>query len=182
MHPDHFANGGTFVVAATVKSPMSLSFLAFVNRGTVKLASGKLVVTALSYDQKAGTTNLAGGSLSSALPVKIDGGTLTGHGTVAASLTNSGTVRPAGVLTITGSYGQSKSGTFATTVKGSSFGQLVVGGAATLAGTIKATASKLGKVKTFKVIRFHSRTGTFTTVSGTPKYKVSYSGSVQIKY
>ena len=189
-NPDHFANGGTLTVAAGKKST-TIALLAFVNAGTVKLASGKLIVQALSYTQKSGVTDLAGGSLSSAMPVLIKGGTLTGHGTVGAPVVNSGMVNPSttgGVLTINGSYQQTKSGTFATALAGTSpgrkFGQLVVNGAASLAGTIKVTTSHFTpkKHQSFQVMRYHSHTGSFTKKSGTPKYSVTYTGSIHIKY
>ena len=116
---------------------------------------------------------------------------LLGHGTVGAPVVNSGTVSPSttsGVLTINGSYEQTRSGTFSTVLTGakpgSKFGQLVVEGAAKLAGTIKATTSHFTpkKGQSFQVMRYHSHTGSFTNKLGTPKYKVTYSGSVHIKY
>jgi hypothetical protein len=117
---------------------------------------------------------------------------LAGHGTITGSVVNGGTVNPsttAGILTITGSYQQTKSGTFASvltgTTPGKKFGQLVVSGAASLAGTVKVTTASHfmpKKGQSFQVLRFHSRAGTFGTKSGTPKYTVSYSGSVRIRY
>ena len=169
----------------------SIELLAFVNHGTVKLPSGKLTVTALSYTQTSGVTSVAGGSFSSAMPVEIKGGTLTGHGLVAAAVVNSGTVNPSttgGVLTIKGSYQQSKSGTFATvltgTTPGTKFGQLVVTGAASLAGTVKVTTSHFTprRRQSFQVLRFHSHTGSFSRQSGTPRFSVSYTGSVHVSY
>ncbi len=190
-NPERFINGGTLRVAAGNKSPVTITLLAFLNEGTVRLTSGKLVVEVLSYTQKSGVTSLAGGSLSSPLPVLIKGGTLTGHGTVGAAVVNGGTVSPSttgGVLTINGSYQQTKSGTFATvlsgTTPGSKFGQLVITGVATLAGTVKVTTSHFTpkKKQSFQVMRYHSHKGSFTTKSGKPKYSVSYTGSVHIKY
>jgi len=187
-NPDRFINGGTLTVAA---KSATFEFLALVNRGTVKLTSGKLVVDDLSYTQESGATDLAGGSLSSPMPVLIKGGTLTGHGTVGAAVVNGGTVKPSttgGVLTVSGSYQQTKSGTLATvltgTTPGRKFGQLVVDGAASLAGTIKVTTSHFTpkKRQSFQVMRYHSHTGSFGTKSGTPKYSVSYTGSVHVRY
>ncbi len=189
-NPDRFTNDGTLTVAAS-KKPATFADLAFLNHGTVRLASGKLVVDALSYTQKSGVTSLAGGSLSSPLPVLIKGGTLAGHGTVGAAVVNSGTVSPsttAGVLTVNGSYQQTKSGTFATVLTGTTprrkFGQLAVNGAARLAGTIKVTTSHFTprKKQSFQVMRYRSHAGSFTTKSGRPKYSITYTGSVRVKY
>jgi len=190
VNPDRFTNDGTLTVAASRK-PTTIAYLTFLNRGTVKLTSGKLVVDVLSYTQQSGVTNLTGGSLSSPLPVLIKGGTLTGHGTVGAAVVNGGTINPSttgGVLTVNGSYQQTRSGTFATvltgTAPGRKFGQLIVTGAAKLAGTIKVTTSHFTpkKGQSFQVMRYHSHTGSFTTKSGTPKYRISYTGSVHIRY
>ena len=190
-NPDRFTNGGTVTVAASKAQPATIKLLAFFNRGTVKLASGKLVVQVLSYTQKSGVTNLAGGSLSSAMPVLINGGTLTGHGIVGAAVVNSGTVQPSttgGVLSVNGSYRQTKSSTFATVLAGTrpghSFGQLVVNGPARLAGTIRVTTSHFTpqKKQSFQVMRYRSHSGSFSARSGRPSYSISYSGSVHIRY
>jgi len=188
--PDRFVNGGTLTVAAGASSA-TFAYLAFLNHGTVKLASGKLVVKVLSYTQESGVTSLTGGSLSSPLPVLIKGGTLTGHGTVGAAVVNGGTVKPSttgGVLTVNGSYQQTKSGTFATvltgTTPGRKFGQLVVNGAAKLAGAIDVTTSHFTprKGQSFEVMGYRSHAGSFTRKSGSPTYSVSYAGSVRIRY
>ncbi len=168
------------------KKPVLFSLLAFVNSGLVKV-SGKLVVNALSYTQTAGVTDLLGGSLSSNQPVLIKGGTLGGHGTVGAAVVNSGIVSPSNtdVLTINGAYQQAKSGSFDTALAGAGkFGQLVVNGAAKLAGTIKIFLGhfKPKKGQSFQVMRYRSHTGSFTKKLGHPKYSVTYSGSVHIKY
>ena len=166
---------------------MLFSLLAFVNSGLVKV-SGKLVVDAVSYMQTAGVTDLLGGSLSSNQPVLIKGGTLGGRGTVAAAVVNGGIVSPSNtdVLTINGGYQQAKSGSFDTELAGAGkFGQLVVKGAAKLAGAIKiflAHGFKPKKGQSFQVMRYSSHAGSFTKKLGNPKYKISYSGSVHIKY
>ena len=185
-HPDRFTNGGTLAVAGG-KKPVTFSLLAFVNSGLVKVG-GKLVVDALSYTQTAGVTDLLGGSVSSNQPVLVKGGTLGGHGTVGAAVVNSGIVSPSNtdVLTINGAYQQTKSGSFDTELAGAGkSGQLVVKGAAKLAGIIKivlAHGFKPKKGQSFQVMRYSSHAGSFTKKLGTPKYKISYSGSVHIKY
>jgi fibronectin-binding autotransporter adhesin len=185
-HPDRFTNSGSLTVAGG-KKPVAFSLLAFVNSGLVKIG-GKLVVSALSYTQTAGVTDLLGGSLSSNQPVLVKGGTLGGRGTVAAAVVNSGILSPSNtdVLTINGAYQQTKSGSFDTELAGTGkFGQVVVKGPAKLAGAIKISLAhgfKPKKGQSFQVMRYGSHTGSFTKKLGTPKYKISYSGSVHIKY
>jgi hypothetical protein len=181
--PDHLLNSGTLLVAAK-KSTASISLLQFVNSGTVKITSGTLSVGTLSYHQTGGTTTLAGGSLSAAQPVNISGGLLTGFGTIHGSVDNGGTVQPSttgGKLTITGSYTQSKNGELATvltgTTPGTKFGQLVVKGAAKLAGTLSVTTGggfKPKKGQSFVVLTCRSRSGKFAKHTGKPAYRVSY--------
>ncbi len=96
-------------------------------------------------------------------PTTLTGGTLSGTGTVAGPLTNSGgTVAPGdapGHLTVAGNYTQEAGGTLAVgiagTTPGSEFDQLLVGGSATLAGALSITDENdyeppLGQ--TFKII------------------------------
>jgi hypothetical protein len=111
-------------------------------------------------------------------PVTLTGGTLSGTGTVAGPLTNSGgTVAPGdapGRLTVAGNYTQEAGGTLAIGIAGQSpgseFDQLLVGGSATLAGALSVADENgyeppLGQ--TFKIISgASSRTGTFATVGG----------------
>jgi hypothetical protein len=187
--PDRLLNGGTLVVAAK-PSTATISLLQFVNSGTVKVSNGTLSVGTLSYRQTAGRTTLAGGSLTAAQPVDINGGLLTGFGTIHGSVVSGGTVQPSttgGKLTITGSYTQSRTGELATvltgTTPGTKFGQLVVNGAAKLAGALSVTTGggfKPKKGQSFVVLSCKSRSGTFARHTGTPAYKVSY-GTKSVK-
>ena len=71
-------------------------------------------------------------------------GTLRGHGAIAGNVSNAGTVMPGGstgILTVTGNYTQSASGTLTLEVSpqvvaGSGYSQLQVGGTASLAGAL----------------------------------------------
>jgi len=89
-----------------------------------------------------------------------------------------------GVLKITGAYQQASSGTLSSvitgTTPGTKFGQLSVGGKATLAGTLKASTGN-GFVPThgeaFSVLLYHPRSGMFGTLSGSPPYTVSYTAT-----
>jgi hypothetical protein len=182
VKPDHFSNGGTLIVAAGTKTATAAN-LAFTNSGTVKITGGTLFVNTVSYKQTGGATQLAGGSLSAAQPADIAGGTLSGFGTITGSVQNAGTVSPsttAGVLKISGAYQQTKTGVLTSVITGTSpgtkFGQLSVGGQATLAGTLKVNPGNGFNPhgKSFSVLLYHSRSGKFTTLSGSPAYTVSY--------
>ena len=182
VKPDHFSNGGTLIVAAGTKTATATN-LALTNSGTVKITGGTLSVNTVSYKQTGGVTQLAGGSLSAAQPADIAGGTLSGFGTITGSVQNAGTVSPSttgGVLKISGAYQQTQTGVLTSVITGTSpgtkFGQLSVGGQATLAGTLKVNPGNGFNPhgKSFPVLLYHSRSGKFATLSGSPAYTVSY--------
>jgi hypothetical protein len=186
VSPDNFSNSGTLTVAAGTRTATA-NFLAFSNSGAVKVNSGTLTIGALPYKQTAGSTQLAGGSISAAQQMNIAAGTLSGFGTITGSVLNGGTVAPSttgGVLKITGAYQQTTSGTLSSvitgTTPGTKFGQLSVGGTATLAGTLKASTGN-GFVPahgaSLPVLLYHTRSGTFGTLSGSPSYTVSYTAT-----
>lgn len=118
----------------------------------------------------------------------IAGGTLSGTGTVAGALTDSsGTVSPGdapGSLTVAGNYTQEAGGTLAIgiagTTPGTEFDRLLVGGSATLGGTLSLAdeggfAPAFGD--TFKIVGgASSRTGTFATATGPSAslYEIEY--------
>jgi hypothetical protein len=173
--PDQFINTGSLVVAAGTGSA-AMSNLRFTTAGTVKITSGTFSLDTLPYVQTAGSTSLASGNLSSSKPVTISGGSLVGHGTVTGSIVNQAAVHPSttgGVLTVTGTYTQTSSGTLVTTLSGTTagngFGQLVVNGAATLAGTISSTtATGFAPTpgQTFAILRYGSHAGEFSAHAG----------------
>jgi len=104
-------NNGTF--NRTTAAGNMIIAPAFTNTSNVSLQAG--TTTFNSYAQSAGNTDLAGGSLASGTTVNLTSGTLTGFGTVAASLTNSGTILPGvglttGTITLTGNYSQTSTG------------------------------------------------------------------------
>jgi len=142
------------------------------------LESGPLIVQGgiLEDDGTVGQATVLG--TTELTPTTLTGGTLSGTGTIAGPLTNSGgTVAPGdapGRMTVAGNYTQEAGGTLAIGIAGptpgSGFDQLLVGGSATLAGTLSVTDENgyeppLGQ--TFKIISgASSRTGTFATVGG----------------
>ncbi len=184
--PDTFSNGGTLIVAAGTGTATTTN-MQFSNGGTVKVNGGTLAINTLGYKQTAGSTQLAGGGVTAARQMNISKGTLSGFGTITGSVLNGGTVAPSttgGVLKITGAYQQASSGTLSSvitgTTPGTKFGQLSVGGKATLAGTLKVNTGN-GFVPThgeaFSVLLYHTRSGMFGTLSGSPAYTVSYTAT-----
>jgi hypothetical protein len=184
--PDKFSNGGTLVVAAGTGTA-TVTNMQLSNSGTVKVSGGTLAINTLGYKQTAGSTQLAGGSVTAAKQMNISKGTLSGFGTITGSVLNGGTVAPSttgGVLKITGGYNQTSAGTLSSvitgTTPGTKFGQLSVGGKATLAGTLKVSTGN-GFVpshgESFSVLLYHTRGGMFGTLTGTPAYTVNYTAT-----
>jgi len=184
--PDTFSNGGTLIVAAGTGSATTTN-MQFSNSGTVKVNGGTLAINTLGYKQTAGSTQLAGGSVTAQKQMNINKGTLSGFGTITGSVLNGGIVAPSttgGVLKITGAYNQQSAGTLSSvitgTTPGTKFGQLSVGGKATLAGTLKVNTGNgfvPGHGQSFSVLLYHARSGMFGTLSGSPAYSVSYTAT-----
>jgi hypothetical protein len=178
--PDHFTNAGT----VNAHGDAATTNLAFSNSGTVNLADATFSIGTLSYQQTAGTTKLAGASLAAQKEIDIAGGTLSGFGSITGSVHNDGTISPSttgGVLSISGAYEQTSSGVLSSVVTGTTpgtkFGQLSVGGQATLAGTLKVSTGggfTPAHGQAFAVLLYHTRSGTFTTRSGHPAYTIAY--------
>jgi hypothetical protein len=108
----------------------------------------------------------------------LQGGVLTGSGTVEGDVVNSGgTVRPGGspgIMTISGAFTQNAGGNLETEIGGASPGsgydRLAVGGTATLAGTLAIITPGTFDPpvsSTYDVLTATSRVGTFDAVNGT---------------
>ncbi len=153
-----FANTGTFTADPGASNTLDMD-VATTNAGTFTMQSGTTLFGFYGYTQTAGTTTLSGGDASTSdgamppdfYPFDIQGGTLSGAGTIDADVTSEGTVAPgsssaAGTLSITQTYVQSDTGTLGVglggTHAGTNFDVLAVGGDATLAGTL--AVSRLG--------------------------------------
>src|SRR5207249_4085549 len=79
------------------------------NSGTLAAQTGTILFT-LGYTQNEGTTILSGGSLASDVAISINGGILTGSGTIGGSVVNASEIIPGaspGTITINGNYTQS---------------------------------------------------------------------------
>lgn len=114
--------------------------------GTLTIGAGGLVdVTNAATVGSTGTLMLAGGTLEAAT-LNLTGGAMRGTGSIAAAVTNAGTVAPgasAGLINVTGSYTQSAAGMLAIELGGLAAGtlhdRLAVSGVATLGGNMQVT-------------------------------------------
>jgi hypothetical protein len=181
-----FNNLGTVSKTAATGTTAIDAGIGFFNRGTVSLQSGTLSVGG-PYTQTGGTTDIrAGAALNSANGMNIQGGILSGAGTINGSVTvqnggtlsgsetingnvtNSGQLNPGGtgtvgVLTINGNYTQTATGVLNIAIggpnAGSDFDQLKISGTATLGGTLNVSLLN-GYVPpsatTFKIVTFGS--------------------------
>lgn len=165
------SGGSVLVLSGTLDFISSIS-----NAGTATSQSGVLGLT--NFVQSAGALQLTGGAIQAYTALTLNGGELTGAGTITGDVTNSaGTVRPggaaAGTLTITGVYSQGASATLAIdlggTVAGTSHDQLAVTGSVQLDGTLSVTLINGFTTPfstNFPVIAHGGSTGAFATFSG----------------
>jgi hypothetical protein len=152
---------------------------AFTNEGDLEIGPGDTFTVGGSgvLTQTSGTSDVEGTLVLQS--ATIDGGELTGNGTVQGNVTNtnSGVVQPGdftapGTLTIQGNYIQLSNGALDLRFAGPAAGQfdvLNITGSATLGGTLNLSA--LAGVtffagETFDVVNFASSSGTFSTVNG----------------
>ncbi|MDB9548932.1 beta strand repeat-containing protein, partial [Dolichospermum circinale] len=137
-----FNNAGTFTKSNGTTTDESHIGSFFNNTGTVKVNKGKLRFLS-GYTQTAGTTNLSGGSLSfDYSPLNLQGGNLTGIGTITGNVNNSGgQINPGntiGTLNITGDYSQSGTGTLNLELSSATtFDKFNISGAADIGGILK---------------------------------------------
>jgi hypothetical protein len=159
-------DGGTMV------ANVNTSIAGFDNAGTVTIAAGGTFSTfGLDYIQSAGTTTVDGTLV--APNVEVNGGSLTGSGTIQANVINAGTVAPGdtfGTLTIQGNYTQTATGVLDIHISGANaYGQLAVTGSATLSGTLQMSFVNgyVPAVGTdFQILTFADSAGSFTTELG----------------
>lgn len=172
---------GAYVNAATgtisIGPSKTLGVLAdLINAGTLNIA-GTLDLTGAVFTQSSGSTDLASGILRAAT-INVDGGNLSGSGTLEGTVTNSGNFLPGGAsdidrLTVLGDYTQTASGTLTVELGGllvaQEYDQLRVIGAATLDGTLSVGLADLFVPlpgNQFRVVRYNSLTGDFATKNG----------------
>jgi hypothetical protein len=179
----HVLSGGSLVrntSSGTVTVTPSIH-----NDGTVSVQTGTLNNGSGGLTQASGLATVAAGATYSG-NVALNGGTLGGNGTVSGAVTNpAGTVAPGaspGTLTVTGDYTQGAGGTLAEeitgTTPGTQFDRLLVGGAATLGGTLAINSASFtpAAIDTFKIISgANSRVGTFASLTGATVNGETYS-------
>jgi len=167
-----FANNGTL----TKSGAGIVQFAApLANAGTVQIGAGTLHVTD-AYTQSAGNTGIAAGATLQTATLLLNGGSLTGNGTVAGTLENHAVVAPGaspGIVTVNGDYVQGPEGKLDVqlggTAPGAQYDQLNVTGTATLDGTLGVTAVNgfvpaTGDI--FQVLTYGARNGAFAVTSG----------------
>ncbi len=173
------ANGGSLTVqdGAKLTTPG-----AFTNTGMVTIGNnGSVLTTTGNYSQSGSgsLTSLQGGTLKPiSSTAMVNGGAVTGSGTIEGSVTNAaifepGTTTAGGTIEITGNYAQTAAGALDIGLAGAAsgqFGQLAVTGTASLNGALNLTLLS-GFVPTdtqsFEALAYGTHSGTFPTVTGT---------------
>jgi hypothetical protein len=144
----------------------------FSNAGTVAIGNGAIVsVGTADYTQSGGSTTVDGTLV--AANVNLDGGSLSGTGTIQANVVNAALIVPGdpfGTLTVQGNYTQTATGVLLIQIAGpNQYGQLAVTGSATLAGTLQVSlldnyVPTIGA--SFQILTFANYTGGFNTEVG----------------
>jgi hypothetical protein len=172
-------NAGRFVKSAGMQTSLIAANLN--NSGTLEVEAGTLQFQG-SWSQTAGSTTVDGGTVLGATLLSIGGGTLAGTGTiqatvVPATVVNGGVTSPGGspgTLTLGPgeNYQQGAGGTLRIELgghnPGTNYDQLVVGGNASLAGTLELLLIK-GFVPQpgdqFQILTCGSQTGAFSQIN-----------------
>ena len=152
----------------------------FSNSGSLTVNAGTLQVA--KYTQIAGSTTVAKGATlksggSGTQSIIVNGGIVTGNGTLNGALTGGGTYVPgrsAGALKVSGGFTPTGTATVLIGLSGSSnpgadFGQLAFTGTATLAGTlaIKTATGYLPPVgATVPIVTAAKTVGAFSSITG----------------
>ena len=173
VNPVVHVNGPAGQLKKTGAGVLGITSKLDVAGGTVTVANGQTFTLTNGMTQSAGLTEIASGGVVQTPSgiVALGGGALAGAGQITGTLSNTGgTVRPAGTLAVSGPFTQGAGGTLEIDLATGAQDRLTVTGAASLAGTLAALpASGFDPVAgaTFPVVTSGSRTGTFTTLSGT---------------
>jgi hypothetical protein len=166
-----FTQAGSFTLEAATNASIGNSFT---NTGTVDVLTGA-DLAATNYSQSSGATNLANGVLDSTNAIDIQGGMLSGPGTINTDVLNAGEISPGapGTLAINGNYTQTATGILdiglAGTTPGAEFDQVQISGIASLDGVFNVNdlnnfAPSPGQ--SFQVMQFNSSSGAFAVING----------------
>jgi hypothetical protein len=142
--------------------------VAFRNAGSVTVGAGSTFSAGGAWTQTGGSTTLTGGSLTASGLVDIQGGVLSGSGTINANVHNADNVAVAGgnTLTINGTYTQTGGSTTLTGGSLTASGLVdIQGGVLSGSGTLQANVRNAGNVAvaTGNPLTIN---GTFTQVAG----------------
>ncbi len=168
-------NAGRFLKSAGTQTSFIIGNLN--NTGTIEAQAGTLQFQG-NWSQTAGSTTVDAGTALGGTLLNIGGGTLAGNGTILAPVVNGGITSPGGspgTLTLGAgeNYQQQAGGILSIELGGHTPGtlydQLVVGGNATLAGTLELALIN-GFVPQpgdqFQILTCGSQTGRFSQVDG----------------
>ena len=183
--PNTLVNSGTF--RKTVATGITSFGPAVTNSNVVDLISGTVDFDG-GFTQSAGATTLNGGNMGGSL-VTLNGGTLSGNGSVGADVINGATIQPGtspGAITIAGDYTQLSAGTLDIELLGTTpatqYDQLNVTGTAALDGTLDVTLIG-GYIpsggETHDVLTFASKTADFA-VKNLPTFPMG--GTIEANY
>ncbi len=174
-----FTNTGIVQVqTGTLSVAAGLTIREFVNRGSVTIGNGSTFAVPSPYTQAAGSTILRGGTLrvsSGTGTVEVlREGVVAGFGTIDAHLVNRGQVNPGetnatGLLTVTGNYTQSSTGTLNIEIgslNGNQYDRLQISGTATLEDRPRLRVTLLNSFSAregdlYEVLTFSSLSGRF---------------------
>jgi hypothetical protein len=170
---------GTIINRGTINDGGTIfNYSALDNRGTLNITSasvfnGPSTSSGGSFVQTAGQT-IVNGTLNSAATIQIQGGKLSGTGTINGNVVLGGKISPGnspGILTINGNYTQTASGVYDAEIAGLTPGlgydELLISGAADLDGKLDVSfldnfTVDLGD--SFILMKYSSETGTYSMV------------------
>jgi hypothetical protein len=170
-------NAGTFFKSAG--SGISSIACAFTNSGFLHVGTGTMKFED-AWVQTSGNTIVDAGAVLASSTLGLQGGILTGTGTIAANVSNGGIVSPGGapgvlVISPTNDYQQSAAGTLIIEIGGTNSGtqsdQLIVGGHANLGGQLalhflNAFVPRPGDQ--FPILSCASQSGGFASITPAP--------------
>src|ERR1700683_610980 len=178
-------DGGTIRNSGTINNGGTIT-----NEGILNITTGGMLnnLAGSTYVQTSGRT-IVNGTLNSVPAVQIQGGKLSGSGTINGNVVMGGTIAPGnspGILTINGNYMQTATGVYDAEIAGLTPGlgydELLISGAADLNGKLDVTFEDGFKVAlgdNFLLMKYNSETGTYSkvdlpTLSPGLKWDLSY--------